>query len=226
MAGAQRPRRLAGDEVAHGGVLQEGQLAVEHRDVDLRALAAGGAGEQRRIDGDRGVEPGADVADRHARARRRAAGMAGDAHDAAHALHHHVVGGLLRIRPGVAEARGRGIDQPRVLRMQRLPAIAQLLHRARAEVLDQHVGLGQQLIEHLAVGRCLQVEDDGFLAAIDRHEIGRAPLYERPVFARVVALARRLHLDHPRAHLRHQQRAVGTCEDAREVDDGDAGERA
>ncbi len=69
-------------------------------------------------------------------------------------------------------------------------------------------------------------KDDRLLAAVDRHEIGRAPLHERPVFAGVVALARRLHFDHPRPHFRHQQRAIGPGEDAREVDDGDAGERA
>jgi len=43
--------------------------------------------------------------------------------------------------------------------------------------------------------------------------------------ARVVALPRRLDLDHPRPQLGKQQRAVGARQNAREVDDRDAGKR-
>ena len=178
--------------------------------------------DQRGVDRDRGVEAGADVADRHADARRRLALVAGDAHDAAHALHDHVVGGVLRVRAGVAEARGRGVDQLGIPLVQRVPAVAQLLHRAGPEVLDDDVGLLEQLLEDRAVLVVLEVERDRFLAAVDRGEVGRLAVDERAVGAGVVAALGRLDLDHPGAHLRHQEGAVGAGEDARQVDDGDA----
>ena len=178
--------------------------------------------DQRGIDRHRGEEAGADVADRHADPGRRLALVAGDAHDAAHALHDHVVGGILGVRAAVAEARGRGVDQLGILLVQRFPAIAQLLHRAGPEVLDDDVGLFEQLLEDLALLVVLEVERDAFLAAVDRGEVGRLALDERAVGARVVAALGRLDLDHPRAHLRHQEGAVGAGQDARQVDDDDA----
>ena len=70
--------------------------------------------------------------------------MAGDAHDPAQALHDHVVGRIMSNRAGMAEARGRGIDEPRIAGVQAVPAIAELFHRARAEVLDEGVGLVEE----------------------------------------------------------------------------------
>ena len=222
MARAQRTGDLALDRVAHDGVFQERDLAVEHADIDLGRLAGLEAMDQRGIDGDRGEEARADVADRHADPGRRLALVAGDAHDAAHALHDHVVGGILGVGAAMAEARGRGVDQLGILLVQGVPAVAQLLHRAGPEVLDDHVGLFEQLLEDLALLVVLEVERDAFLAAVDRGEVGRLALDERPVGARVVAALGRFDLDHPRAHLGHQQGAVGAGQDARQVDDDDA----
>jgi hypothetical protein len=42
--------------------------------------------------------------------------------------------------------------QARVLPVQRLPAVAELLHGAGAIGLDQHVGALEQALEHVAVG--------------------------------------------------------------------------
>ncbi len=109
--------------------------------------------------------------------------------------------------------------------MQRLPAIAELFHRAGAEILDQHVGLVEEPLEDGAVGLGLEVERDRLLAAVDRGEIGRFAVAEGTVFARVVALARRLDLDHARAHLGHQHGAIGPGEDARQIDDENARKR-
>jgi hypothetical protein len=125
----------------------------------------------------------------------------------------------------MAKAGGGGIDQARIARVQGIPAIAELLHRPRAEVLDQRVGFVEQPFENIAALRGFEVERDRFLAPVDRGEIGRFSVFERAVLARVVALLRRLDLDHPRAQLGHQHRAIGTREDAGEIDDGDAGKR-
>ena len=217
------PGDLAFDRVAHDRVFQERDLAVEHADIDLGGLAGlqamdeGCVQPRRRCRGPRQC--------RRSTCRRvpaRHALRAGDAHDAAHALDHHVVGGVARVGAGMAEARGRGVDQLRVLGVELLPAVTQLLHRAGTEVLDDDIGLGEQLVENGAVRFGLEVEGDALLAAIDRGEVGRLPLDERSVGPRVVAALGGFDLDHPGAHLGHQERAVRPRQDARQVDDGDA----
>jgi hypothetical protein len=98
--------RKAFDRVAHDGVFQERDLAVEHADIDLGRFAGLETMDQRGVDGDRCEEARSDIADRHAYPRRRLALVASDAHDAAHALHDHVVCRILRIGTAMAEARG------------------------------------------------------------------------------------------------------------------------
>src|SRR3972149_3997703 len=73
VARADGPRHLAGGEVAHEGVLQDGDLAVEHAHVYELALAAPVALAQRGEHADGGEEPARDVAQRKAWARRRGA---------------------------------------------------------------------------------------------------------------------------------------------------------
>ena len=172
MACPERPRHLAGGEVARERVLQDRHLAIEHRDVELHALARHRPPVERAVDADGGEEAGHDIADGASHPCRRAAGLAGQAHDAAHGLHHHVIGRPAGVGPGVAEARARRIDKPGEARMQRLPAIAEALHRAGAKVLDHHVGVRQQVLEDRAVAVVLEVEGDALLAAVDRHEVG------------------------------------------------------
>src|SRR5207244_1352157 len=99
----------------------------------------------------------------------------------------------------MAEARGGGIDKARVVLVQAVPAVAELLHRAWAKVLDERIRLVEQPLEDLAAGGRFEVERDRLLAAIDRHEIGRFAILERAVLTRIVALRRGLDLDHPRA---------------------------
>jgi hypothetical protein len=110
MTRAERPGHLARREVTRDRVLEDGDLAVEHGDVDLAAARRSAhALEQRGVDSDRGEQAGGDVADRRADAGRRAARMAGQAHDAAHALHDHVVGraGPVRARMSRSPRRRR-----------------------------------------------------------------------------------------------------------------------
>src|SRR5260221_444152 len=169
VARSHRSGDLAGRRVAHDRVLEQRELAVENGDVDLGRLAAPLAMVERGIDGDRRIEPGAEVADRGADAGRRRARMAGDAHDAAEALDDHVVGGLSGRRAGMAEARRRRIDQPRKAPVQALPAIAELLHRAGTEILDDDIGAREQRVEDALVRLVLEIDGDRFLAAVDRH---------------------------------------------------------
>ena len=73
--------------------------------------------------------------------------MARQAHDPAHRLRDHVVGGALRIGSRLAEARDRRHHEPRMRALELLPAVAELVHHARTEVLDEHVGAREQALE-------------------------------------------------------------------------------
>src|ERR1700730_307119 len=131
----------------------------------------------------------------------------------------------MRIGTAVPKTRRGGIDEARIARMQALPPVTELCHRARAEVLDERVGLVEQPLEDLATLRRFKVERDRLLAAVDRSKICRFAVLERAVMARVVALRGRFDLDYPRPELGEQQGAVGTRQDAGEIDDRDAGKR-
>jgi hypothetical protein len=225
MPRAERARHDAGHQVRRERVLEDRQLAVEHRHVDERPLPRLRALHEGRLDADRQEEPGGDVADRDADPRRRPAARAGEAQDAAHRLHDHVVGAPRAERPRLAEA-GRGaVDEPRPTRVHRVPAVAEPLHRPGAEVLDQHVGGAEELVEDAAIVLTLQVERDRLLVVVERGEVEALPAHERADAAREVADARLLHLDDARAEVREDERRVRPREDARQVDDRDAGER-
>src|SRR3984893_13809373 len=116
----------------------------------------------------------------------------------------------MSIGTAVPKLRRGGIVEERIERMQALPPVTELFHRARAEVLDERVGLVEQPLEDLATLRRFKVERDRLLAAVDRGEIGRFAVLERAVMARVVALLGRFDLDHSRPELGKQQGAVGT----------------
>ncbi len=225
MPRADRPGHAPRRHVARDRVLEQRDLAIEHRDVHVgaspRALALVEGRDRRR-----GREhAGGDVADRRAHARGLALGLAGQAHDAAHRLHDHVVGRALAQRPRGAEPGDGDQHEPRPARAQALPVVAELRERARPEVLDQHVGAREQALEDCAVPSLFEIEIDRLLAAIHRGEVGGARGREGADRARIVAAARALHLDHARAEIGEHQRAVGPREDARQIDDERAGER-
>ena len=46
------------------------------------------------------------------------------------------------------EALQRAVDQPRVERVHRIPAEAQPIHRAGAEILDQRIGVTHEVLRH------------------------------------------------------------------------------
>jgi len=108
-------------------------------------------------------------------------------------------------------------------RSERLVIQPELGQRSRTKVLDDHIALDDQLLEQATPLRVLEVDGDAFLVAIDAEEV-RALAFEerRTPRARVVALPRLLDLDHACAHIGQQHRAIGTGEDAREVEDCDA----
>jgi hypothetical protein len=106
------------------------------------------------------------------------------------------------------------------------PAVAEPLHRARTEVLDEHVGAREQALEERAVAGFVQVEREALLAAVHRLEVGGLAGDERTDAARVVAGRGALDLEDARAEVGEHERAVRTREDAREIEDEDPVERS
>eukprot|EP01046_Picozoa_sp_COSAG06_P076303 COSAG06_NODE_24286_length_667_cov_0.901408_2_plen_87_part_01 len=70
-----------------------------------------------------------------------------DAHQPREGLGDGVHSGAHRCRPALAEAGDAAHNEARVLGVKRLPAKAETVHDARAVVLDDNVGGGEQRVE-------------------------------------------------------------------------------
>src|SRR5258708_8200236 len=99
----------------------------------------------------------------------------------------------------MAQAGRRRIDQPRKAPMQTLPAVAELLHRAGTEILDDDIGAREQRIEDALVRLVLEIEGDRLFAAVDRHEVARLAVEEWAVVAPTVPPPPPLHPSPPPA---------------------------
>ena len=104
------------------------------------------------------------------------------------------------------------------------PVSVQFGALAIAKPLVLWINDGLMAVFFLLIG--LEVKRDRFLAAVLRHEIAGFAVDERAVGARIVASARLLHLDDPRAEVGQQQGAERPGQDAGQIDDSDAGERS
>ena len=167
-AGQGASRRLA--DHAEGAVLgQQAFHAVEDRfvqgHVDHLAFAAGLAFVQRQQDADHAVQRGQRVADAHAHAHRHAAGLGGQVAQAAHGLGHNAEAGFVAVRPCLAVAADAQHDQARIELQQVLWPQAPAFHGARAEVLDQHVGINGQAAHDIARFGLLEIQRDRALVA-------------------------------------------------------------
>ena len=105
------------------------------------------------------------------RAYRLAAYLAGDRHVAAGRLGDHVEGEVVLIRAALAEAFDLGVDQPRVQRVQLVPAEAELLDRAGRHVLDEDIGLRRHLLDQREPARRFEVDRHRLLVGVVDHEI-------------------------------------------------------
>ena len=154
--------------------------------------------------------------------------MAGQRHDARQRLDLAVIAGLVAIRSGLAEAGHRAIDQPRVDLGQRGVADAEPVHHAGAEILHDHVGVGDQALDDLDRRRLLQIQGQAALVAVDRQPGRRhpavRPLARQRRAAHVLALAA-FHLDDLGAEQGKLVGTEGAGEDLGEVENLHAGER-
>ena len=137
-----------------------------------------------------------------------------------HRLADRVVARAAAIGTFRAEAGDRAIDQPGIVRGQRLVAEAKPVHRAGAEILDDDIGGARQPARRRLPVLGLQVERDALLVAVHRTEravvVGLAPHPER------IAAIRRLDLDDLGAQIGQQHAGEWTADVAGEFEDLDA----
>src|SRR5207245_3344605 len=91
---------------------------------------------------------------------RLAALFAGDAHEAAQALHDDVERGPVRVRTIEAKSCQSDVDQTGVCGQQRPGRESELIHRAGPQILADDVGVAGESPKDLAALRVLQIYGD------------------------------------------------------------------
>ena len=133
-------------------------------------------------------------------------GSAGDRGQPALGLDQEVIGLAVRIGAVVAIAGDGAADQRRIILAQALQREAELVHRAGLEVLQQHVGAGDQLFQRGAAFLGGEIDHHGILAAVEPDEIAALALGRGVIAAGEIALGP-LHLDDMGAGIRQPRRA-------------------
>jgi hypothetical protein len=167
---------------------------------------------------------GGDVAERHARQRRIAAGLAGHGHDPGVGLADVVEAGEVRQLALLTQTGDRAHDEIGLDRAQGFPVEAEFLHHARGEVLHHHIDLLDQLAADFLGFGFAQVHAQGALAAVVLDEVAAAAFALHRQHARGVA-GEGFDLDDVGAGLGHQPGAVGTGDIVAEIQDLDAVEQ-
>jgi hypothetical protein len=129
--------------------------------------------------------------------------------------------------PFLAIAADRAVDEARIEHARVLETEPQPLDDAGAEVLDEHVGAGDQLPQGPHVALALQVYGKALLGAVDGMEDGGIAALRvaeiKP--AREIAALRPLDLDDAGAEIHQPQRAIGAGQELAHVHDQKAAQR-
>ena len=222
VAAVARALRLdAFGQVAAGVGVHQHHRGLQHRGVDVLALARPRAPVQRGADRQRAQHPDRHVDDRKADLDRRRVGAgAGHQHHAGERLHHVVVGAAAGPRTLLAVARDRAVDDAGPHGADGLVVQPAAGHHAGAEVLDEHVGRGRQPAHQLGALRLANVDGQRTLAGVQGREARRrvaiAGTHARR--AHHVAALRRFDLDYLGAQLRQVERGQRPGDDVRQVE--------
>ncbi len=199
-------------------------MDIKQRHVDKLAFTGLQRVDQCRFDrGDR-IDAGKDIGDRDACLHRLPVRLAGDRHEAGHALDNIVVARESGIGTGLAEAGNRTIDQSRIDLLKAL-VIEPVFHQAtKFEIFDQHVGGHDQPSNESLAFLSLEIGDDGTFAAIGGMVIGGRKVFpilaldeRRTPLARVVTPVRVLHLDDVSAEIGQHLPCPGAGKNAGQV---------
>ena len=198
---------------------------VHHGDVDVLALAGPFTEDHGGQQADQAVQGGVGVGHRQGQVAARDAVAPGLAGDQPHlGVHDGGVGRPARLRPAGAEAGDGQHDQARIGLRQDVISQPQPAHDVGPVVLDQDVGLADQVQHQLPGAGCAQVDADVALAGVLLVEkAGYATLHPPPITGDVAL--RRLDLDHVGAQVREQAPGEGTGQDAGEIQHPQPGQR-
>jgi hypothetical protein len=188
------------------GPRAEADCRFEQRALDEAPGAGSLALVQRGEDALHRPHAGAQIADRQADRGRRPVRLAGDMHDAAHALRDQVKAAAAGMGTVIAEPGELGVDQPWKLLVQRLEAQPDAGHHGRTIVLDQHVHIGDELEKQCPSFPLLVVKSNALLIAVDVTEVSVALAAVAPSAGRI-PLPRPFQLDDLRAHIGEDHRA-------------------
>jgi len=137
-----------------------------------------------------------------------------------------VEGRIVRARAARAVADRVAIDQALVDGSQVLVLELEPLQGLAAHVGHEDIGIADQAFQYLSPLGILEVDGDAALVAVDAQEhAGHARMPRRPYIARAVAFEA-LDLDHVRAQVAEEHRAIRTEQDRCQVDDAHAVQRA
>ena len=115
-----------------------------------------------------------EVEQRHADLHRRPIGVAGHRHQPGDGLRQQVVSGTFGI--GAGKATHGGDNEVRVALAERIGLEAQAQGGRRPIVVDEQIAARQEAVQGDATFIGAQVEHDAALVAIDRCEVGAAPI--------------------------------------------------
>ena len=214
------PRACGGDVRRHPA-----EHAVEHRHVAVASLTGLLGTAQGGEDGDDGaLRAAAEVGHLHAGDHGPSISVAGEGEHARARQVVEVVAGAQPIRPILAKTGDAAGHQSRVARAQRGGVEAEPVHHAGPEALEDDVRARHQLEEQLATARCLEVEAQRALVAVDGGEHRRAALVQRRHPAHVVAAVEVLDLDDVGAEAGEDHGGERTGQKTAEVEDAHTAE--
>ena len=135
----------------------------------------------------------------------------------------------MRIFPALAKAGTVDVDNPGIDRLDAFIIEAKPSHAGKPDIVEEDVGVLEQLDDHRLVILLLGVEGDRFLVAVERGE-DRAEVAGRAVPGMAHHVAAKLalaifHLDHIGAKIGKVQGGEGAQHNGRHVDDFQALER-
>ena len=197
---------------------------ILHRQLQAATFPGGFLFVERAEDADCHQHAGAGIADRAAGFGRRVAGVARHAHRAARGLRDHVEGERFFVRAALAEALDLAIDDTGVDLLQHIVAEPQALDRAGREVLGEHIGFLDQLLDEFDAACGLEIDRRRLLVGIEDLEIegiGVSRIGRRDAPSRIAAL-RVLDLDDFGPEPGQRLRAGGPRLELGQIDDPNA----
>ena len=223
------PRYLVRHKIVQRLIGKTGDTDIEQTHIDMLAGAGAPGMHHSGQDGGGGVGAGQNIDQCDADFHRHAVGLAGDTHQAAHALDHEIIAGATGIRPMLSKAGDRAIDQPGIDRCQRVVIEAVFRQPANLEILDHDVAVRDQFAKDRRALRRSDVDGKRSLVAVDGREIcrsgggvargiaghrihkGRSPA------ARIIAGSGPLDLDNVGAEIAKHLRGPGAGQNPRQI---------